>query len=416
MGKLDTTTTFKSLQSLDDVVLLKITNYLRVGDLINLGKTCKRFKNFTQHHFEKNCSSVRWQNNRNAMKLSESRQILRNIGKYLQTINLAIWSDIEFSKILLTLGSECSHLNSITLDSVRMNCSLNTLDPVVRSMFSKLKQFVLKRCYWTGCVWCPLEIFFGENFTLEQLSIIDCIGSQKLKLSGFQALKEILLVECRDLFSSVELQRCLENNEISTLSLTDVGTVNPFEPRLVNALFNSIESLTLDYHSETNFNILLRLRKLKRFRLQSNELYNVDELIAKLNPAIEELEVSNILITKTLLESLNSFKKLWHLSFERCSNPISDEFFSILPNIVPNLRHLIYTKNIVRDSEIVHMLRLMPKLAYLSLIGCNTLSIDTYLEILDILTKDSLRPKLRIIPFVRIESVKSFLNFNNVLC
>lgn len=333
--------TFKSLLSLDDMVLRKIVKCLNIIDLVNLGETCKRLNYLTQYHFKKSYTSVRWRRNSTAITLNESGKIFRKIGKYLQKINLAFWSDLEFYKILVTLGSECSHLESITLDSVRMNCCVKIGDPVVSLMFSKLKQFVLKRCYWSG--WCPLETFFGKNSTLEQLCVIDCVGNQKLHLKEFRALKELQLTECRNLLTSVELQRCFENNDISTLSLTNVGNVDILEQHLINSMCNSIESLTLDYHGDVNFNLLLRLTKLTRLRLQSNKLYNVDELISKLNTGIEKLELTNIFVTATLMQSLNSFKKLKHLSFERCSISISDEFLSILPTILPNLQHLVYT-------------------------------------------------------------------------
>lgn len=412
-------TTFKSLLCLDDMVLLIITNQLNVSDLINLGKTCKRFAYLTQHYFKKHYAIVRWRKNRNAIELHESSNIFRHIGKYLRTINLAFWSDIEFHKILLTLATECTHLNSITLDSIRMNSSRNVCDSAVSSMFSKLKQFVLKGCYWTG--WCPLELFFGKNSTLEHLSIIDCCPKNeniyKFQLKDFQGLKELNMVECRNLLTPAELQRCFENNDINILSMTNVGNVSLFEPHLINTLCNSVESLTLDYHSEINFDQLLRLTKLKKLRLMCQERNNVDEFISKLNPGIEELEVTNIFITMAMMESLKTFKRLRCLSFERCSNSISDEFFLILPTILPNLQRLVYTYSVVTDCDIIQMFKLMPKLTYFSLFGCNALATDTYIEIVKILTEDSQRLKLKFIPpqLESLNCLKIFENFKRVL-
>lgn len=408
--------TSKSLLCLDDMVLLKITDQLNVSDLIHLGQTCKRFEYLTQQHFEKHCAIVRWRKNRNAIELRESSEIFRHIGKYLQTIHLAVWSDIEFHKILLILAGECSHLKSITLEDVRMNSSLKVSDFVVSSMFRKLKQFVLKGCYWTGR--CPLEIFFGNNSTLEQLSIIDCCPCDKLKLKGFQALKELHIVNCPNSLSPVELQRCFENNSLNILSMTNVGNVNLFEPHLINSLCNSVESLTLDYHSEIDFDQLLRLKNLKKLRLLCQERSHVDEFISRLNPGIEELEVTNIFITTAIMESLKTFKRLSFLSFERCSNSIPAEFFLILPTILPNLQRLVYTYNVVTDCDIIRIFKLMPKLTYFSLFGCSTLATDTYVEIVKILTEDSQRLKLKFIP-PQLESMKCLMiseNFKRVLC
>lgn len=385
--------TFKSLLSLDDMVLIKITNYLNVRDLVNLGTTCKRFAYLTQNHFEKN-SSVRWRKNRNAIKLYESGNIFKHIGKYLQAINLAFWCDFEFHKILVILSTECSHLISVTLDSIRMN-SFSICVSTAAPMFSKLKQFVLKECYWTG--WCPLEIFFGKNSTLEQLSIIDCSANYQLQLKEFRALKELHLVECRNLLSSTDLQRCLENNNISILSLTGVCNVNLFEQCFMNRC-DSIESLTFDYNGRVNYDELLRLTKIKKLSLLSKVPNNVDDLITKVNRDIEELKVKNIFITKTVMEALKQFTRLRHLKLEKCSNLVADEFFIILPKVLPNLQHFVYTYSVVKDCDVIQMLKLMKNLRHFSLFGCNNLATDTFVEIVKILTEDSQRPKLKFIP------------------
>lgn len=415
-------TTIKSLLlNLDDMLLLKITNQLNVSDLINLGKTCKRFEYLTADHMEKHYTSVRWRrNNRNAITLGQSGTVFRQLGKCLQTINLASWSDNEFYKILVLLATECSHLKSMTLDAVRMNCALTTRDALVGSMFGKLKEFVLKGCYWSG--WCPLEIFFGKNSTLERLSIIDCCAFNeniyKLKLSEFRALKELHIMESGNLLASVEMQRCFENNNISVLSMTNVGNVNLLERHLTNSLCHSVESLTLDYHRGVDFDQLLRLTKLKKLRLLCQQLNNVDDLITKLNSAIEELEFTQIFITMATMESLKAFERLKCLRFERCSNSLSDEFFTILPTILPNLQHLVYTYNVVRDCDIIQMFKSMPKLTHFSLFGCNTLAAVTYMEIVKILTEDSRRLKLKFIP-PQLDALKDFKiseNFKRVLC
>lgn len=418
MNELDTS--FKSLFSLDDMVLHKIATHLNVSDLVNLGKTCKRFTYLTQYHFEKHYSSIRWIKNRNA-KLCASNEIVRYIGKHIRTINLAAWSDYELCKILVTIGTECGHLESLTLHSVRMNGPHQICDhPVVGLMFSKLKVFRLKDCYWTG--WRPMEMFHDKNSTLERLSIKDCCtypeSVYKLELKKFQALKELQLVECRKLLSTVELQRCFENNNITTLSLTNVANINLFDPHIIDPLCSSIEHLTIDYHGPFDFNQLLRLTKLKKMRILSKELSDIDELISRLNPEIEELEVSNVAITNSMLVNFNSFQRLRHLRFEKCFNSIPKDFFRILPTILPNLQHLAYTYSAVTDCDILHMFRLLPKLKHLNLFGCNALVTDTYMKIVDILVNDLHRPKLKFIPpqLGSLNGLTTLDRFRSVLC
>lgn len=172
LNKMDST--HRSLLSLDDMVLLKIVNHLYLCDIINIGETCKRLEYLTQKHFEIHYSTVRWRMNYgNSIKLCESSRLLKHIGRHVRTVNLESWSDLEFYKILVIIANECTHLKTLTLDSIRMNRPLSICDPLVEEMFNKLKTFVFRGCFWTG--WCPLQIFFGENSTLEQLSLIDCL-------------------------------------------------------------------------------------------------------------------------------------------------------------------------------------------------------------------------------------------------
>lgn len=414
----------KSLLDLDDMVLLKIVNHLRLNDVISLGETCKRFANLTHHHLRKRCTTVRWsKHNRHSMRLSESDIIFRNIGEHIRSIDLEMWNEIEFRKILVTLGNECNFLQSLSLHSIRMTSNdriIGLREQRVSLMFARLEQFTLKECSWTG--WCPLELFLDGNSTLEQLTLIDCCPQNenvyKLSLKAFRSLRELHLIQCRGLLTSAELQRCFECNKIVNLSLTNF-TTELFVPHLISQLGDYVESLTIDCYNESiDSNQMQKLKRLKKLRILSSNRNNVDKLISRLGIGIEELEVVGILITEPFMEHLESFHRLRHLSFERCSNAISDEFFKMIPKILPNLQHLTYTYGTIRDCDIVHMFRLMPKLKYLSLFGCNPLISDTYMSIVDILMKDLRRPKLKFIP-PQMESLKYLMSldsFRSVLC
>ncbi|KAJ6635598.1 hypothetical protein Bhyg_14184 [Pseudolycoriella hygida] len=409
-----------SILCLDDMVLLQIATSLNIDDLINLGNTCKRFKYLAHYHLERRYRSVRWRKNGNAMKLCHARNIFPFIGKHLKAINLAYWSDHEVHKVLTLLATNCRLLDSITLDSIRMNRPFESDDSaMLSSMFKKLKQFSLKRCRWSG--WCPLQRFFGENSTLEQLSIIDCCENDeiiyKMRLSGFTGLKELHLMECRNLLSAVQLQRCFENNDINILSFTNACTVNIFEQHLIRSLYTSVQSLTLNFYHGINFNQLQRLKSLKNLRLICDDLNNVDKFVSSVNPEIEQLEVVKIVITETFIEWLGTCTKLSHLTFESCYNSIGKEFFTALPKIQPNLKQLAYTYAIVTDYAIISMFKSLPTLRYLSLLGCNNLKTDTYVQMMEILTEDLRRPKLKFIPpqFESLKHLKKSEMFQKVI-
>lgn len=396
------------------MVQYKILNHLVVADLINLGKTCKRLAYLTQRQFEKRYSNVVWKKNLKAIKLCDAPDIFGSIGKHIRRIQLLHWSDLELYKILVTLGNECSHLNSLTLESVRI--SIIDPHPQLILMFGKLKQFVLNDCSWT--VQCPLQIFFGDNSTLEELSLIDCCqynpNSCVLQLEQFRALNVLRLENCGNLLTIAELERCLQNNNIGVLSLTHFSNnVNLFEFQVINSLINSLESLTLTYSSNLRFDQFSRLSKLKIFRVSCPSKFNVDNLLEKLHAGIEELEFVSVNITAKMMECLKSFKKLRHLSFKRCTNFIASDFFISLTTIVPNLQHLLFNYGAIKDCEIIYMFRLLPYLKYLNLLGCNTLARDTYREIVDILIKDLQRPKLKFIP-PQLESLKSLKNLDSL--
>lgn len=406
-----------TLLSLDDMVLLEILNHLIVVDLVSLGKTCRRLAYVTQCHLAKHYSIVTWKRNFKAMKLGESTTIFRSIGKHIRKIRLALWSDLELYKILVTLGNECSQLVSLTLDSVRVG--ITDPHPALLSMFSKLKQLVLNECSWT--VQCPIQIFFGENSTLEELSLIDCCkynpNSCKLQLKEFRALKVLRLENCQSLLTIAELKRCFENNNIRVLSLTHFDSYANLM-QLINSLCNSLESLTLTYGSNLRSYQLSKLVKLKQIRILCSSTHNVDDLIKSLHVGIEELEFVNVYITGEMMKHFESFTKLRHLSFERCTNSIKSDFFLILPTILPNLQHLVYTYSVVKDCDVIYMFRLLQHLKYLNLFGCNTLAMVTYLEIVDILTKDMQRKKLKFVP-PQLESLQCLKNtdsFKKVLC
>lgn len=405
----------KSLLSLDDMVLFKIISHLTISTLINVGETCKRLAYITQQQFKNHYSSVRWSKNcRNAVKLGESRKMFSHIGRHIQIMNLAIWSDLEFYEVLVILAHECTSLETLILDSIRINRPVEICHPSIDVMFNKLKRFVLNGCFWSG--WCPLKTFFNETSTLEELCIVgynSYNGDYKLYLSGFRTLKDLQLLDCQYLLTSAELQRCFENNNINTLSLCNISNLNIFEIHIIDALFDKVESLTLDYNSQIDLDQLVRLTKLKNIRLLCRVASDVHELLSKLSADIEKLEVTNIFITKSIIEVLKKFKNLTHLSFEGGVNSISGEFFTILPTILPNLQQLVYTYNVVTDYEFIHMFSLMPKLRYLSLFGCKPLAIDTYLKIVDILIQDTLRPKLKFIP-PQLETFKSLNNLENI--
>lgn len=236
-------------------------------------------------------------------------------------------------------------------------------------------------------------------------------NSFQFQLTGFRALEDVQLLDCRNLVKQAQLQRCFENNNINSLSVTNIGNVNLFEQRLIDGLFNSVESLSLEYSSQTDFSQLMRLTKLKKLRLHCQVRCDVEKCLPNINPDIEQLEVKNIFITKSMLQALKTFTKLRRLSFEDGS--VSSEFFKILPTVSPNLEQLIYTYNVVNDDDFIHMFKLMPKLKHLSLFGCNLLANKTYVEMVEILTKDSKRPKLKFIP-PQLESLKSFKILENV--
>lgn len=399
-------TAVSTLLSLDDMVLFKIMKHLRIVDLTNLAETCTRLAALTNEHFGKHHSSVNWVNHRNiegnAIKPSESERVFKHMGKHVKTIKLSMWADFEFYEILVILAQQCRRMDTLILESIRMSRPLTLCDPLISLLFSRLKRFVLSGCFWIG--WCPLDLFFGKNSTLEDLSVINCCAyngyGYRLQMSGFRSLKKLRLLRCRNVVTETELQICFENNNIRSLVLNDIGAVNIFFEKVIDGLFKTVDDLSIDYFHDINSDQLCRLKNLKALRLRCNAFTDVDNLLLKLSSdnLIEELVISKICISNVTLEALKNFKKLTRLKIDHSINSIPRQFFRLLPKIAPHLQQFVYAYSSIRDEDIIYMFKLMPKLCRLSLFGCNSLSTKTYLEMVQILANDWQRPKLELIP------------------
>lgn len=391
-----------SMLKLDDMVLLKIIKNLGLEDLANLGDTCVRIANIAEEYFKANYRSLNLSKKcGRGIQASKSERVWEKFGKHVTTVELSNWQDIEFSDVLEIIAKNCTNLEALTLDSVIIRRPHIFADPLVMSMFAKLKRFSLLKCIWTR--WCPLSYFFGENSSLEQLSIIKCFcdsgESYHLQLAGFSALTKLNVQHCKNVLTNLELEDCFKNNKITSLALTDVSFIKLFESQLIDELVDTLVSLTVDY-SNFNFEQLLRLNKLKVLRMHCRQLTNVDHLLQIFggNNSIEMLEFSQIIISMVTVQNLHIFKSLTTLRLNSCQNVVPDEFFQSLPKIFPRLVQFVYAYSEIEDKNIIYMVKLMPKLKRLSLFGCNELTTATYLEIDKILYNDWQRLTLQFIP------------------
>lgn len=391
-----------TLLNFDDMVLTKIIKNLGVEALTNLGDTCVRLANVADDYFKANYRSLNLsKNGGRGMQASKSERVWEKFGKHVTTVELSNWEDIEFSDVLEIIAKNCTNLEALTLDSINIPLANISTDPLVMSMFAKLKRFSMFACIWSS--WCPLNYFFGENSSLEQLSIIKCFcdsgESYHLQLAGFSALTKLNVQHCKNVLTNLELEDCFKNNKITSLALNDVIIIKLFESRLIDELVDTLVSLTVDY-GDFNFEQLLRLHKLKILRLHCRQLTNIDHQLQMFggNNSIAVLEFSQIIISKVTIQSLHIFKCLTNLRFNTCRNVVSDEFFESLPRMFPRLLQFVYAYGKIEDKNILYIVRLLPKLKRLSLFGCNELTTATYLEMDKILHNDWKRLKLQFIP------------------
>lgn len=402
----------KSLLSLNNMVLLKIMKNLSIYDITKMAETCVRLNNLADEHFKQNYGSISWVNDYEGRKinLSEFKRVWKRFGIHVKTAELSLWDDNEFFELLLILAKYCKNVDSISLNGIHMTSSFLFDVPLIISMFAQLKRFVMIRCFWT--LWCPLSFFFRDDSSLEQLSIIKCCcdnrESYQLQLASFCKLKELNVLHCENVFTNFELKECFENNNITSLTLSNVNKINFFDSDLIESLVDTLETLTIDY-SNSNFDHLLRLNKLKILRIHCRTLNNIDGQLLKFqaNKVLEELELSRIIISKETIQSLENFKSLTSLRFNSCKNTVQDEFFTSLPLIFPQLIQFVYAFSKIKDENILCVTKLMPKLMRLSLFGCNALATETYSKIEKIVINDWHRPKLELIP-PKFESLKAF--------
>lgn len=328
--------------------------------------------------------------------------MFKHFGKHFKTVELSTWLDEEFYETLVILAHNCKQLETLILLGVIMSDMYLFDDKSIMLLFSKLKRFELDTCYWT--LWCPLNLFFGENSTLEKLSIRRCKFNRgynsKLQLNGFEALKDLQLIHCRNVVSEVELEECCRYNNITNLVISDVNNITPLGTYLVDALFDKLESFSIDFSIDLNADQLDKFEKLKILRIRCREESDVDQFLLRLgsNNLIEELEIKKFKISIATITALRNFKNLKRLRFDHSNNAVTEQFFQELPKILPQLEVLVYTHSKIADSDIVYMFRLMPKLRRLSVFGCNPLADETFIEMEKILIDDWQRPELQLIP------------------
>lgn len=407
-----------SLLSLDDMVLNKVIKNLRAEDLSNLAETCVRLANLTEEHIKKQFTSISWErdlscNNPNYLKPSETERVWKHIGKHVKTAKLSSWIGEELDEILRIMAKYCKNIVAITLCGISVTNSSILDDPLILSMFSKLKRFGLVECCWKWS--CPLTFLFGINSSLEQLSLQRCFlnsrESCELRLSGFRSLKKLEVLHCKNVLANYDLRECFNNNYITSLVLSDVNKINLMESDLIDALVDTLESLEIDF-GRVDFDELIRINKLKRLTIHCRNLSNIDSQLHKFEPdnVIEELVFSQIIISNQTVNALNNFKSLTSLRLNRCQNRVEREFFKYLPQVVPQLLQLVYAYNEISDRDILRIVKGMPKLRRLSLFACNALETKTYLEMEKILNDDWQRPKLEIIP-PKFKTSKAFDEF-----
>ncbi|XP_037029715.1 uncharacterized protein LOC119069692 [Bradysia coprophila] len=410
-----------TLLLLDDMALFAIMKYLNIIALSHLFATCKRLKILVCAHVQKHHTNVHWmrymKSEVNSIGPRESEEVFRNFGKYIRTIRLTSWSSFEFYEILLLVAQECTHIDTLILESVRMSRPQLLCDPLIKLMFKKLKRFVLSGCYWQG--WCPLNNFFGDNETLEDLAVTNCCAyngrNYRLHMSGFRSLKKLRLLRCRNVVTGKELVACFENNNIKSVMLSDIGNVHVFLDNVIECLSDTVDDLSVDFCNEINSNQLSRLKKLRTLRLHCNTHTDMDEFLSNVSTgsAIEELFIVRVCISSQTIEALKQFKNLKRLKMDRSLNSVPRQFFRAIPKILPQLQHFVYTNSTIRDEDILYMFNLMPQLARLCLFGCNSLATETYLEMADILENDWHRPKVEFI-LPKFETVKSLQDVKNI--
>lgn len=389
----------KSLLDFDDLVLAKIMTHLNVMDLTNLGETCMRLEKLTQEHSAKYHTSVSLIKNHNTSisNSHEMERVFKHIGKHVKILKLGLWAHLEVYDILVIVAQQCIRMETLILEALRLSSPLALSDPLINDMFRKLKRFVLCGCHWVG--WCPIDIFFGDNSTLEELSIINCGAyhgtNYRMQLDGFRSLQNLRVSRCRNVVTEHELALCFKSNNIRTLVLNDIGYVNIFFDNVIDGLYNTLEEICFEYVIEMNLDQISRLKKLKIVRLHCEVSTAVDKLLLTLSEAneIEELVLSQILISSKTMDAMKNFKKLERLKIDRCVNSIPRQFFRNLPKILPQLSQFVYARSSIRDEDVIYFVKFMTKLKSLSFIGCNSLATKTYLEMVRILAEDWQRPK-----------------------
>ncbi|XP_037024864.1 uncharacterized protein LOC119066463 [Bradysia coprophila] len=320
----------RNILVLNDDCLYHIYEFLPIIDWCSLRDTCTRFRTISDDQFNRRSKTFKLSqiSDRDRLKLSEVKRVLRTFGKSMKTLSI---NQNHFAKLMDWNGLApfleryCESLVDLELVSFRL-----TAKTVVqcRRLFSNLQRLVIDK--WDNRYRFNVETFstcLVECTSLTELVFIglDDITEDSFACSHMKYLKSFELRGCYGLSDKAFKSFLTKNCQLTQVKLFDVRFRNQHDNQsgiedVANTL-PKIEALSLNFEMGFVQNVMpvTGMTSLKKLEVNLEHVtYNIMlELLRGLaeHSNIEDLHLAHFKCSKEMIGLLSSIKRLKILKF-----------------------------------------------------------------------------------------------------
>lgn len=357
-------------ESLIDDCLHMILAYLEPGDVANLATTSQRLANFAANHFYPKYKSIQI---RQRIPQETFQNMMFQFGdsvEHLTLSELRIRED-EPTKVQCIL-TFCPNLKSLHLfDSTLRQ---NSLPEELNYRNSTLNTLHLGRCM--GVTRRMLESWPNlRNIILERNSDID--GNSLLACDRLESLS---LIYCSQL-NDEKLIEVLRKNARTLKSLLILPKITPAIGRALVELLPGLQSFAFEWHSSSccqnyNFADLSELQHLRRIQIYFRYQY-IGAYLERINSRVklEKMSIIDGLFDEETAHYFRKFETSLHW-LRICHTKLM--LFATIRVLIPLL-----------DTVVLAIVKNLPKLARLDIVGMNCVSFEMVRLIVELLQADN---------------------------
>lgn len=338
-------------EEISDDCLVHIASFLKLIDIVNLGKTSNRLRSFTEQIYRK---STHFSFGTNAGDSSVNKKnlpiILQEMGSYVHSID---WRGLT-ERHLEYLSEYCQNITTLKLKDPECNLQLPSIEKnkmffkniesleienagfsdatmkTIIASLSKLKSLHLVRC---------LNIkgqFFSEwkDSKLENLKIAYCLSVSPSSILDFQRDNKLIKFS-NDTFDSFVLCLSLPPGCLSEYTELDLVLNSSTDEKLDLLHITELKQLKKIHLTCRNLNTFYQINYEPTF-------FDYDKVFAALSQidTLKSITVEKAIIDGNTIKCLGLIKNLEEITFKRVKNRVSIQLYSDLHVHLPKITKL----------------------------------------------------------------------------